>query len=96
MIIFFSVPALLIVFVLLALLGMADMLLTFLVDIVFALVMAGLLIWGLYLASKAVDKAFEEEHYMALLCAPLYVLSGIFIPYYIYSICGILLNLNYS
>ena len=92
MIIFFSVPALLIVFVLLAFLGMADMLFTFLIDIVFALVMAGLSIWGFYLAFKAVEKAFEEERYMALLCAPLYVLSGIFIPYYIYSICGILLK----
>ena len=92
MIIFFSVPALLIVFVLLAFLGMADMLFTFLIDIVFALVMAGLSIWGFFLAFKVVEKAFEEERYMALLCAPLYVLSSIFIPYYIYSICGILLK----
>ena len=82
MIIFFSVPALLIVFVLLAFLGMADMLFTFLIDIVFALVMAGLSIWGFYLAFKALKKKdiwhYCVRHYMYF---QVYLYPIIFIVY---------------
>ena len=85
MIIVVGIPIMLILFSLLGIVGLADILISRILTIIYAIFVVGFVLAGCYLGIKQLIFAIKQKKVIGLVFCVLNLFSGIFFPVYIYS-----------